>query len=159
VDVRKTLGLLNYHQAFVPGFFHIVKPLTTLLKKNTPFIWNDKCTEALDKVITILTSEPILTHPDPNKPFELEVNASNYATGAILFQQDNRRKPHPLSFHSKTLLKEEMNYDIYNKELTALNRSLDQWRHLILSQDVTVHTDHTNLTYYWKPQKLSPHVK
>jgi hypothetical protein len=52
-----------------------------------------------------------------------------------------------------------MNYDIYDKELTALNRGLDQWRHLILGQDVTVHMDHANLTYYRKPQKLSPRAK
>jgi hypothetical protein len=37
-EVRSTLGLLNYHQAFVPRFSHIVKPLTELLKKNTCFL-------------------------------------------------------------------------------------------------------------------------
>jgi hypothetical protein len=87
-DVRKTLGLLNYHRAFVPGFSHIVKPLTLLLKKDWPFLWDEKCTDALNKVIDILTSEPVLTHPDPDKPFELEVDASNYTIGAILFQRN-----------------------------------------------------------------------
>ena len=48
-----------------------------------------------------------------------------------------------------------MNYDIYNKELTALDHRLDQYCHLILGQDIMVHTDHANLTYYRKPQKLS----
>jgi len=87
-DVRSTLRLLNYHRAFVPGFSHIVKPLTNLLKKDTKFQWTPDCMKALDKIIHILTSEPILTHPDPDKPFELEVNASDYATSAILFQRD-----------------------------------------------------------------------
>jgi hypothetical protein len=64
-----------------------------------------------------------------------------------------------LGFHSKTLSKEEMNYDIYDKELTAVDRGLDVWRHLILGQDTTVHTDHANLTYYRKPQKLTPRAK
>jgi hypothetical protein len=115
--------------------------------------------KALDKVINVLTSEPVLTHPDPNKPFELEVNALNFATSAILFQCDEREKLQPLSFHSKTLSKEEINYDIYDKELTALDCGLEQYRHLILGQDITVHTDHANLTYYRKPQKLSPRAK
>jgi hypothetical protein len=87
-EVRSTLGLLNYHRAFVPGFSHIVKPLTQLLKKDTKFKWTEGCTKALDRIINILTTEPILTHPDPEKPFELEVDASDYATGAILFQCD-----------------------------------------------------------------------
>jgi hypothetical protein len=52
-----------------------------------------------------------------------------------------------------------MNYDIYDKELTAVDRGLDVWRHLILGQDITVHTDHANLTYYRKPQKLTPRAK
>src|SRR6266852_139048 len=158
-DVRSTLGLLNYHRAFVPGFSHIVKPLTNLLKKDTKFEWTSNCTKALDKIIHILTSKPVLTHPDPEKPFELEVDASDFATGAILFQRDERGKPKPLGFHSKTLSKEEMNYDIYDKELTALDRGLDVWRHLILGQPTTVHTDHANLTYYRKPQKLTPRAK
>ena len=116
-----------------------------MLKKDTSFHWTSACANALDRVIHILTSEPVLTHPDPEKPFELEVDASDYATGAILFQRDDRGKPKPLGFHSKTLSKEEMNYDIYDKELTALDRGLDEWRHLILGQPTTVHTDHANL--------------
>jgi hypothetical protein len=158
-EVRSTLGLLNYHRAFVPGFSHIVKPLTQLLKKNTKFLWMENCTKVLDRIINILTTAPVLTHPDPEKPFELEVDASDYATGTILFQCDEQGKPKPLGFHSKTLLKEEMNYNIYNKELTAVDRGLDVWRHLILGQDTTVHTDHVNLTYYRKPQKLTPRAK
>jgi hypothetical protein len=157
--VCSTLRLLNYHRAFIPGFSHIVKPLTQLLKKNVKFVWTEICTKALDRIINILTTEPILTHPDPKKPFELKVDASDYATGAILFQCDKQGKPKPLRFHSKTLSKEEMNYDIYDKELTAVDRGLDVWRHLILGQDTTVHMDHANLTYYRKPQKLTPRAK
>ena len=158
-EVRSTLGLLNYHRAFVPGFSHIVKPLMMLLKKNTKFLWTPVCSKALDKVINILTSEPVLRHPDPDKPFELEVDALDYAMGAILFQCDEQGKPKPLGFHSKTLSKEEINYDIYNKELTALDRGLDVWQHLILGRPTTVHTDHANLTYYRKPQKLTARAK
>ena len=102
---------------------------------------------------------PTLTHSDQNKPFELEVDASNYATGAILFQQDDRGKPRPIGFHSKMFSKEEMNYDIYNKELTALDRGLDTWRHLLIGRPITVHTNHANLTYYRKPHKLSLRAK
>jgi hypothetical protein len=124
-EVCSTLRLLNYHQAFVPGFSHIVKPLMELLKKNIKFLWTEKCTKALNRIIDILVTAPVLTHPDPEKPFELKVDASDYATGAILFQRDERGKPKLLGFHSKTLSKEEMNYDIYNKELMVVDRGLD----------------------------------
>ena len=52
-----------------------------------------------------------------------------------------------------------MNYDIYDKKLMALDRGLDEWRHLILGQPTIVHTDHANLTYYRKPQKLTLRAK
>jgi len=120
-EVRQALGLLNYHRAFVPGFSHIVKPLMQLLKKEHAFLWTMACTNALDRIIHILTTKPVLAQPNQNKPFELEVDASNYTTGAILFQRDERGKPQPIGFHSKTFSKEEMNYDIYDKELMALD--------------------------------------
>ena len=47
-EVRSTLGLLNYHQAFIPGFSHIVKLLTWLLKKDQPFFWTTTCTNILN---------------------------------------------------------------------------------------------------------------
>jgi hypothetical protein len=42
----------------------------------------------LDRIINILTTAPVLIHPNPEKPFELEVDTSDYATGTILFQCD-----------------------------------------------------------------------
>jgi hypothetical protein len=55
----------------------------------------------------------------------LKVDVSNYATGAILFQHDEWGKLKLLRFHSKTLSKEKINYNIYNKELTAVDKGLD----------------------------------
>ena len=95
-----------------------------------------------------VTTQPVLVHPDPEKPFELEVDASDYATGAILFQRINKGKARPIGYHSKTFSDTEQRYDIYDKELTAIDRGLENWRHLLLGSPVTVHTDHSNLTYY-----------
>ena len=37
------LGLVGYYRLFVPTFANITLPITSLLKKNTPFVWSDKC--------------------------------------------------------------------------------------------------------------------
>jgi RNase H-like domain found in reverse transcriptase len=50
-----------------------------------------ECTDALEKLINIVTSEPVLAGPDLDKPFELEVDASAYAVGTILFQRDENK--------------------------------------------------------------------
>ena len=85
-EVRSTLGILNYNRAFIPGFATIAKPLTELTKKDVPFVWTPRHTQAVEQLIEKVTTKPVLVHPDPTKPFKLEVDASNYATGAILFQ-------------------------------------------------------------------------
>ena len=42
------LGLLGYYRSFIPAFVDITLPITSLLKKNTPFVWLDKCQQTLD---------------------------------------------------------------------------------------------------------------
>ena len=40
-ELKGFLGLAGYYRRFIPNFSKIAKPLTGLLKKNTPYIWND----------------------------------------------------------------------------------------------------------------------
>ena len=46
------------------------------------------------------TSAPILAHVDPEKPFIIEVDASEFALGSILSQRGNDEKLHLVAFHS-----------------------------------------------------------
>jgi len=64
----------------------LARPLTKLTKKDKEFTWTRECKDALETLINIITSELVLKCPNPEKPFELEVDASAFAIGAILFQ-------------------------------------------------------------------------
>jgi Reverse transcriptase (RNA-dependent DNA polymerase)/RNase H-like domain found in reverse transcriptase len=85
-EVRSTLGVLGYQRPFIPHFAHLAAPLTALLKKGQPFKWTDECTKALNALLQIIESDPVLQRPDYDHLFEMEVNTSQYATGAILYQ-------------------------------------------------------------------------
>ena len=61
-----------------------------------------------------VTSDPVLWQPDHNRPFILEVDASQYATSAILWQEDNRGKKRAIGYDSSTLSDTERNYPIYD---------------------------------------------
>ena len=61
-----------------------------------------------------------MVQPDQKKQFEVEVNASNYAIGAVLMQRDEKNVLHPVAFFSKTMNEAQRNYDVYNKELLGL---------------------------------------
>jgi len=62
-----------------------------------------------------------------DKPFELEVDASGFAVGAVLLQRGKDEKRHPISYYSATLIEAERNYDIYDLELLAIVKALRNW--------------------------------
>ena len=67
------------------------------------FQWNKEHTEALDNLIKMVTTVPVLGCLDPKKQFFLEVNASAFALGAILFQYNDQKKRREVAYFSKAL--------------------------------------------------------
>jgi RNase H-like domain found in reverse transcriptase len=94
---------------------------------------------------------------DHSKPFQFESDASKYASGVVLTQMDINGDRHPVAFLSKTFTDIERQYEIYNRELLGIVQALKKWRHYIQGSGHTtlIHTDHQNLTYFRKAQKLS----
>ena len=88
--------------------------------------------------------------PDQTRPFQIECDASKYASGAVFTQQDNNGDRHPVAFLSKTFNKMEQNYKIYDRELLAIIQALEEWRHYIQGSGHTtvIYSDHQNLTYF-----------
>ena len=134
--------------------------MTDLTKKNQPFVWTDNCKEAFSALKDLATSEPALIQPDLERPFEMEVDASGYATGAVLIQRDELGKPHPVTYLSQTLNEAERGYNITNLELLAIMRGFCHWRHFLANADhkVIVHTDHANLLYFQEPHKINRRI-
>jgi hypothetical protein len=88
---------------------------------------------------------------DFSKPFYIETNASNFALGAMLSQEGEGRKLHPVAFCSRKFSAIEINYEIHDKELLAnIVDSFQEWCYLLqgTSHQVTVYTDHKNLEYF-----------
>ncbi len=121
-EVRKILGVLSYKWPFIPNFAGFARPLTNLLKKDTIFKWTPNCRQALDTLIDIVTSSPVLVAPDQDHQYELEVDASQFAIGAILWQWDpaNAKKLHAVGYYSVTLSLTERNYKVFNRELLGI---------------------------------------
>ena len=116
------MGVLGYQQPFIKNFAVIARPLHDLTKKDTPFNWMPECTEALEQLIQAVTSEPVLYQPDWFKQFKLEVDASLFMIGAVLFQRDDEGRRRPISYFSQALNPAERNYDIWDREFLAVIR-------------------------------------
>jgi hypothetical protein len=156
-QTRGFLGFGNFYRRFIWHFSNLAKPLNNLLKKDQKFEWTDDCQQAFDELKKRFTEEPVLMMPDQTKPFQIETDASKYATGAVLTQLDANGDRHPISFISKTFSPAERNYEIYDRELLAIIRALEEWRHYIQGSPHTtiVLSDHKNLTYYREAKKLN----
>jgi Reverse transcriptase (RNA-dependent DNA polymerase)/RNase H-like domain found in reverse transcriptase len=101
-QVRSTLSVFGYQRPFIWGFANIAKPLTELTKKDAPFVWTPHCTATIQWLKEIVLSDPVLQQPHPTCPYTLEVDASQYAMGAILQQPDQEGCLHPVGYDSQT---------------------------------------------------------
>ena len=71
-------------------------------------------------LIKLIEQDMALNRLDHERPFELEVDASQFAIGAILFQCTPDGLPHPISYYSHVLTAAERGYDIHDCELLAV---------------------------------------
>ena len=83
-DIRSFLGYAGFYRRFIKDFSNIARPLTNLLAKDVPFIFDDRCNSAWEKLKVELISAPIISPPDWSKPFEIMCDASDFAIGAVL---------------------------------------------------------------------------
>ena len=113
-QLKRYLCLSGYYHRFIPNFSKIAKPLTELLRKNTPFEWNQRAEDAFVTLKKLLTNEPLLQYPDFARPFVLTTDASNEALGAILSQSPNGQDL-PLSYASRTLTRKKITLPQRNK--------------------------------------------
>jgi len=109
-ELRAFLGLSSYYRKFVKDFAKMAKPLSSLLRGEDGRVskresakklidLNQEALEAFNKLKNALVSkEVILQYPDYNKEFQLNTDASNYAIGAVLSQNDK-----PIAFLSRSL--------------------------------------------------------
>ncbi len=146
-EVRKALGFFNFYHPFIKDFAFIARPLHRLTRKDQEWKWGMEEQEAFDKLKKRVTIEPVLAHAKLEDQFELEVDASGYAVGAVLLQRKEDGKKHPIGYYSATLNEAQRNYDIYNLELLAIVMALKNWRPLLAGSPhkIIIYSDHLNL--------------
>ena len=88
-EVQSFLGFGNFYRRFIKGFSKLAQPLNDLLKKDKKFEWTLIQQQSFETLKKRFTEEPVLMMPDHSKPFQIEVDASKYTTGAILTQTDS----------------------------------------------------------------------
>ena len=119
-EVRGFIGFANFVRMFIKNFGDIARPLYELTKKDAIFQWKQEHERAFQQIRNAITADPVLMLPNPNTPFEVEANASDFAIRGQLGQRDENDRLHPVTFFSKKLEGLRLNYPIYDKELLAI---------------------------------------
>ena len=143
-DIRSFLGFANFYRHFIKGFVNYSRILTNLTKKDVKWEWTDKEQKAFDYLKTAFTKAPVLIMPNEEKQFFLETDASGYGVGAVLSQQGDDGKMHPVAFYSNRMSPEEEGYEIYDQEMLAIMKALKKWRHHLegAKYPVKIYSDH-----------------
>nr|GEX13416.1 reverse transcriptase domain-containing protein [Tanacetum cinerariifolium] len=144
--IRSFLGHAGFYRRFIKDFSKIARPMTRLLKKDTPFYFSKECVEAFQTLKRKLTKAPILIALDWDMPFELMCDASDFAIGAVLGQRQDKYL-WPIHYASKTMTEAKSNYTTTEKEMLAVVYALEKfWSYLIMNKSI-VYSDHFALKY------------
>lgn len=154
--VRSFLGFANFYRRFIKDFSELVRPLTDLTHKDKQFKWTPSTDQAFHKLKEIFVSAPTLAQFDYDKETRIETDSSGWCIGGTLQQLSEKGLWIPCAFFSKKNNSAECNYEIYDKEMLAIIRCLEEWDGELRGvRSFEIHTDHKNLEYFMTARKLT----
>ncbi|KAF9762429.1 Retrovirus-related Pol polyprotein from transposon [Nosema granulosis] len=154
-ELRSFLGIANYCREYIVDYAKMLKPLFDLLKgekkdSQRKLTLNPEVIEAFKRIKEVIAKGLERNQPDFTKPFILTTDASDYGIGAILSQIKEDGRERMISAFSKNLDKAQLNYSVTDKELLAVVKGIENYRHYLLGAQFVLRTDHKALAYLWE---------
>jgi len=146
---------VGFYRRFIKNFSEITRPLTRLLAKDAPFIFDNECYESFQTLKQALISAPIIQPPDWMLPFEIMCDASDFVVGAVL-DQTKDKKHYAISYASKSLTRPQLNYDTTEKELLAVVFVVEKFRSYLVGGKVIIYSGHATLKYLLTKKDAKP---
>lgn len=134
------LGMIAYHQKFIPNLSALTEPLRTMLNAKS-FYWSDEFESTFEKLKNLVANSPVLKYFDINKEVVIQTDASKLGLGGVLLQDEK-----PVIYVSKSLTETEKRYAVIELELLAILYSckrLDQY--INGKSNVVIESDHLPL--------------
>ena len=109
-----------------------------------PLTWSDQDIVSFEKLKLAMAESLELFQLEPDQPFVMHTDASDWAVGAVL-QQEREGRLVPVAFFSRKLAGSQRNWTPREKETYAVVVALRKWAGWIGFQPVVVKTDHRSL--------------
>lgn len=144
-ELRSFLGLIGYYRKFLVNFGEVSAPLVELTKKDVRWVWDASRQTAFDALKELITTAPTLIIPDTSEgnSFVIHIDASDYAIGAVLLQ-DQGKGLQPCAYYSKKLDPAQRNYSVGDKEMLAMKLALLEYKIYVEGLPTVMCTDHRN---------------
>lgn len=136
------LGLTNLYHRFILGFFHIAWPLNKVTKcgSKANFVWDKPQHRECKDLKPHLCSTPILTLPNLQQNFKIEIGASNYAMSGVFTYHG-----HMMAYNSEALSDVVCKYPIYDNETYSIVHAYHLRKHYILGKHMIICNDQNPL--------------
>ena len=130
--VRKLIGAMGCFQQFIKNFVQIAWPLDKLVScknsklKKHPVTLTPAVLEAFETLKKKCVTVPVLAFADLEKPFVLEMDASGIGLGAVLLQEQDDGRLHPVAYAIRALHGSQKNYHSSKLEFLALKWAITE---------------------------------
>jgi transposase InsO family protein len=140
-QIRSFVGSVNFYRNMWPRRAHVLAPLTSLQGKKN-IVWTDVHTKAFNEMKALMAQDCLLSYPDPNIPYDIETDASDYQMGAVI-KQNGR----PVAYFSRKLRDAQLNYTTIEKETLSIVECLREFHSMLYGARITIYTDHQNMSH------------
>ena len=146
-ELCRSPGMAGFYRTFIKDFATLSQPLNRLTGDNVKFVWDTWCEGAFLEIKQHLTCKPILAFPKLNDPFNVEVDASDYAAGGILSQRGKDNILHPIAYFSTSFTNTQCKWAPVTKEAVALVLAVRHWYVYLSGTDFVLRSDHNPLVH------------
>ena len=148
----KVMGSLGYYRIITPNYANNCSELNKMLSLNVKFDLTNTIKLAFDKLKDAVRNSIAISLPHKDGTFILNTDASEDSFGSTLASRDNTDTADVriIGLEGGSFLPSQRRYNIGVKELLALSRGLNRFRHFLLGNPFIVKIDNSSLYHILK---------